>query len=149
MTADPFDLQRFVDAQARAYDSVLAELRRGRKTSHWIWFIFPQLAGLGRSPTAQRYGIGSLAEARAYLRHDVLGPRLRECAELVSRIEGRAIEAIFGWPDDLKVRSSVTLFARAAENTADRTLFRAVLDKYYGGEEDDATVDLLTRGPQH
>ncbi len=146
MTTDPFDLQRFVDAQARVYDSVVAELRSGRKRSHWIWFIFPQLAGLGRSPTAQRFGIGSLAEARAYLRHDVLGPRLRECARLVNEIDGRSIEAIFGWPDDLKVRSSVTLFARA---TDDNDVFRAVLDKYYGGEEDAATVDLLSRGSQH
>ena len=133
--ADPFDLQRFVDAQDRVYDTVLDELRGGRKRSHWIWFVFPQLRGLGRSPTAMRYGISSLDEARAYLAHDVLGPRLRECARLVAAIEGRSADEIFGWPDNLKVRSSMTLFARATDDNAD---FRAVLDKFYDGEEDPA-----------
>src|SRR5438270_5669586 len=104
--SDPFNLQRFVDAQARVYRTVVDELRAGRKRSHWIWFIFPQLAGLGSSPTAVRYAIGSLDEARAYLRHNMLGPRLRECTRLVTAVQGRSIEEIFGFPDDLKVRSS-------------------------------------------
>jgi uncharacterized protein (DUF1810 family) len=138
---DPFDLQRFVDAQSRVYDTVVAELGDGRKRTHWIWFIFPQLAGLGRSPTAARYAIASLAEARAYLRHPLLGPRLRECARLVNRVEGRTVDEIFGWPDNLKVRSSMTLFSHA---TADNGVFVALLDKFYGGQEDPATLDLLS-----
>jgi uncharacterized protein (DUF1810 family) len=137
---DPYDLQRFVDAQSRVYDTVVAELRGGRKRSHWIWFIFPQIAGLGRSPTAARYAISSLAEARAYLDHPVLGPRLRECTQLVNEIEGRSVDDIFGWPDDLKVRSSMTLFARATDDNAE---FRALLDKFYGGREDEATLARL------
>ncbi|HZQ33924.1 MAG TPA: DUF1810 domain-containing protein [Mycobacterium sp.] len=137
---DPFDLQRFVDAQAGVYDTVVAELRAGAKRSHWIWFIFPQLAGLGRSPTAARFAISSLAEAQAYLRHDVLGARLHECTRLVAAMEGRSVSEIFGWPDDLKVRSSMTLFAHAATDDTD---FVAVLDKFYGGEQDPATLALL------
>jgi uncharacterized protein (DUF1810 family) len=137
----PYDLQRFVDAQDRVYDIVLDELRGGRKRSHWIWFVFPQLRALGRSPTALQYGIDSLDEARAYLAHETLGSRLRECARLVAAIDGRSVEAIFGFPDDLKVRSSMTLFARATDENAD---FRAVLDKFYGGDEDPLTVELLT-----
>lgn len=139
---DPFDLRRFVDAQDRVYDAVLAELHAGAKRSHWIWFVFPQLRGLGRSQTAARFGIASLAEARAYLAHPVLGPRLRECTRLVNAIDGRSAEEIFGWPDNLKVRSSMTLFARAAghEDSAD---FRVVLEKFYGGQDDPATVELL------
>jgi uncharacterized protein (DUF1810 family) len=140
--ADQFDLQRFVDAQDRVYDTVLDELRGGRKRSHWIWFVFPQLRGLGRSPTALHYGISSLEEARAYLAHDVLGPRLRECARLVAAIDDRSAADIFGFPDDLKVRSSMTLFARATEDNAD---FMAVLDKFYNGEEDLVTVERLAR----
>lgn len=140
--ADPFDLQRFVDAQGRVYESVLDELRDGRKRSHWIWFVFPQLQGLGRSPTAIRYGITSLAEASAYLNHVVLGPRLRECARLVARIDGSSADEIFGWPDNLKVCSSMTLFARATE---DNTEFREVLDKFYDGVEDSFTVEQLAR----
>jgi len=138
--ADPFDLQRFVDAQDRVYDTVLSELRGGRKRSHWIWFVFPQLRGLGRSGTAEHYGISSLDEARAYLAHPVLGHRLRECTGLVAAIDGRSVDEIFGWPDNLKVRSSMTLFAHA---TDDNSGFRAVLDKFYDGEEDPATVELL------
>jgi uncharacterized protein (DUF1810 family) len=138
--ADPFDLRRFVDAQARAYDNVLAELRNGAKRSHWIWFVFPQLRGLGRSNTAQRYGISSLDEARAYLAHPLLGARLRECTALVAAINGRSVDEIFGWPDNLKVRSSMTLFAHATDDNAG---FREVLDKFYDGEEDPATVELL------
>jgi uncharacterized protein (DUF1810 family) len=143
--ADRFDLQRFVDAQAPVYDTVLDELRNGRKRSHWIWFIFPQLQGLGRSPTAVRFGIASLAEARAYLAHRLLGSRLRECTRLVAGIEGKSAHDLFGWPDDMKVRSSMTLFARAADDPALVAEFRAVLDKFYDGVEDPLTVDLLDR----
>lgn len=140
-----FDLQRFVDAQAPVYERVLAELRAGTKRSHWIWFIFPQLRGLGRSPTAQRFGISSLAEAQAYLEHPVLGPRLRECARLVNRIDGSSVDEIFGWPDNLKVRSSMTLFKSA---TSDNAEFVGVLEKFYGGEEDLTTLELLGERPQ-
>lgn len=139
--ADPFDLARFVDAQAPVYDRVVGELRDGRKRSHWMWFVFPQLRGLGSSPMAARYGIASLDEARAYLRHDVLGPRLRECTRLVNEVQGRSVAQIFGSPDDLKLRSSMTLFARATDDNGD---FVALLDKYYDGGEDPATVDRLT-----
>ena len=137
---DPFDLQRFVDAQDRVYDDVLAELRAGAKRSHWIWFIFPQLEALGSSSTAKRFGIASLAEAQAYLAHPVLGSRLRECTQLVLDIDGRSVDDIFGWPDNLKVRSSMTLFAHATDDNAD---FTAVLDKFYGGEQDPRTLELL------
>jgi uncharacterized protein (DUF1810 family) len=138
---DPFDLRRFVDAQARVYDTVLGELRDGRKRSHWMWFVFPQLRGLGSSPTAVRFSISSIDEARAYLVHELLGPRLRECVGLVAGIDGRTAEEIFGWPDDMKLRSSMTLFARAADDNAD---FIAVLEKYYGGREDPATLARLS-----
>jgi uncharacterized protein (DUF1810 family) len=141
--ADPFDLRRFVDAQDRVYDTVLAELRAGAKRSHWIWFVFPQLRGLGRSATAQHYGISSLDEARAYLTHPVLGQRLRECARLIADIDGRSADDIFGFPDNVKVRSSMTLFSRATDDAAD---FRAVLDKFYDGVGDPATVQLLSTG---
>lgn len=137
---DPFDLQRFVDAQAGVYHTVVEELRAGRKRSHWIWFIFPQIAGLGRSPTAERYAIASLEEARAYVDHEVLGPRLRECTQLVNRITGRSIGEVFGTPDDLKVRSSMTLFAHATDDNAD---FVELLDKYYDGDEDPLTLERL------
>jgi len=139
--ADRYDLQRFVDAQEHVYDTVLDELRSGRKRSHWIWFVFPQLRGLGHSPTAVHFGISSLDEARAYLAHPVLGPRLRECARLVACIDSRSADEIFGWPDNLKVRSSMTLFARATDDDSE---FRAVLDKFYTGEEDPATVERLS-----
>lgn len=139
---DPFDLNRFVDAQRPVYDDVLDELRAGRKRSHWMWFVFPQLRGLGGSPTAVRYGIASLEEARAYLRHELLGPRLHECARLVTAVQGRSAGQIFGSPDDLKLRSSMTLFARATEDNAD---FVAVLDKYYGGRQDELTLERLGR----
>ncbi len=143
--ANSFNLQRFVDAQASVYDTVVAELRAGAKRSHWIWFIFPQLEGLGRSPVAARFAISSLAEARAYLDHDVLGPRLRECARLVNAIADRSVDDIFGWPDNLKVRSSMTLFARATDDNAE---FVTLLDTFYGGEEDPATVARLGERPQ-
>lgn len=141
VTDDLYDLQRYVDAQENVYRTVVEELTAGRKRSHWMWFVFPQLRGLGSSPTAIRYGIGSIDEARAYLAHQVLGPRLRECARLVAAIDGRSAEDAFGWPDDLKLRSSMTLFSHAA---ADNDDFVAVLEKFYGGEEDPATVERLT-----
>jgi uncharacterized protein (DUF1810 family) len=141
MTDDPYDLRRFVEAQAGVYDTVIDELASGRKRSHWMWFVFPQVRGLGSSPTAVRFGISSADEARAYLEHELLGPRLRECATLVARIDGRSAEEIFGRPDDMKLRSSMTLFARATEDNAD---FVAVLDKFYGGEEDPATLARLS-----
>jgi uncharacterized protein (DUF1810 family) len=140
VTDDPYDLQRFVDAQEHIYSTVTAELAAGRKRSHWMWFVFPQLRGLGSSPTAVRFGISSADEARAYLAHDLLGSRLRECARLVARIDGRSVRDVFGWPDDMKLRSSMTLFAHAAGDNAD---FVAVLDKFYGGEEDPATLARL------
>ena len=137
---DPFDLQRFVDAQDRVYGRVLAELRAGAKRSHWIWFIFPQLRGLGSGSTAEFFGIESLAEAGAYLADPVLGPRLRECTRLVASIEGRSVDEIFGWPDNLKVRSSMTLFALAADDNDD---FLAGLEKFYGGQQDPGTLELI------
>ncbi|WP_437675823.1 DUF1810 domain-containing protein [Sorangium sp. So ce131] len=137
---DPYNLQRFVDAQAPVYDHVLAELRRGHKTSHWMWFIFPQMQGLGHSPMARRYGITSKAEAEAYLQHPTLGPRLLECTRLVNQIEGCSLYDIFDSPDDMKFCSSMTLFARAAP---DNETFRAALDKYCGGEPDPRTLALL------
>ncbi len=139
-TNDPYDLQRFVDAQERIYDTAIGELTEGRKRSHWMWFVFPQLRGLGSSPTAVRFGISSADEARAYLSHALLGSRLRECARLVAAIDGRSAGEVFGSPDDLKLRSSMTLFARATNDNAD---FVSVLEKFYDGEEDPATVALL------
>jgi uncharacterized protein (DUF1810 family) len=138
--SDPFNLRRFVEAQERIYPTVVDELRAGRKRSHWIWFIFPQLAGLGSSPTAAHYAITSLDEARAYLGHDVLGARLRECTRLVNAVQGRSIGEIFGSPDDLKVRSSMTLFAHATDDNDD---FVQLLQHYYDGEEDPLTVARL------
>ena len=137
---DQFGLQRFVDAQARNYAEALAELRRGRKTSHWMWYVFPQVAGLGSSAMARTYAIGSLAEARAYLAHPVLGPRLREVVAAVLAVQGRTAHEIFGGPDDLKLRSSLTLFARAAP---DEPLFRQALDQYFAGEPDARTLERL------
>ncbi|WP_059019165.1 DUF1810 domain-containing protein [Mycobacterium sp. M26] len=137
---DPFDLQRFVDAQGGAYERAVAELRAGAKRSHWIWYVFPQLKGLGSSSTATFYGISSLAEAQAYLAHPVLGRRLRDCARIVAGLRGRSASDIFGWPDDMKVRSSMTLFANATEDNAD---FLSVLDTLYGGEQDARTLALL------
>src|SRR3954453_19609355 len=112
--SDPHDLHRFVLAQEGVYDAAVSELRAGRKTSHWMWFVFPQIAGLGRSPTAQRYAIGSLAEAQAYLAHPVLGGRLRECTRVLTKLDETRAEAVFGSVDAMKLRSSMTLFARAA-----------------------------------
>lgn len=137
---DPFDLQRFVDAQDSVYYQVRAELEQGHKRSHWMWFVFPQIAGLGTSPMARRYALGSLAEAQAYLRHPILGPRLVECAALVQQVEGRTIHQIFGSPDDMKFRSSMTLFAQAAP---DQPVFQAALEKYFAGQLDPLTLDRL------
>lgn len=145
MAGDPFDLQRFVTAQDAVMNAVRDELARGRKRSHWMWFVFPQLKGLGMSSTARHYGIASLEEAKAYLAHPVLGARLRECCELllapgVGRDDQTAHD-IFGSPDDLKLRSCLTLFDRAAAPGDD--LFRRALDRYYGGEPDPRTLALL------
>jgi len=136
---DPFDLERFVDAQAPVYASVVAELRRGRKQSHWMWFIFPQFAGLGFSAMAQRFAIRSREEAVAYLGHGVLGPRLRECTALVNAVEGRTIHDILGSPDDLKFHSSMTLFAAVSSEPQ----FAASITKFYGGTPDQKTLALL------
>lgn len=138
--ADPFNLERFVSAQAAVYPQVLVELRAGEKRGHWIWFIFPQMKGLGHSSQSEFYGIGSLEEAMAYLRHPVLGPRLTECARLVNLVENRPIQRILGYPDDLKFCSSMTLFARAA---ADAAVFNEALKKYFGGEGDPLTLAPL------
>lgn len=140
---DPFDLSRFTKAQEGIYDSVLAELKSGRKRTHWIWFIFPQFAGLGHSPTSQHYAIKSIEEARQYLKHPVLGARLPECAKAVLAVEGRSVSEIFGYPDDLKLKSSMTLFASVAEDP--HSVFIRVLEKYFQGEQDDRTLQLLER----
>jgi uncharacterized protein (DUF1810 family) len=139
---DPHDLARFVTAQDahRTYDAATAELRRGRKTSHWMWFVFPQIAGLGFSPTAQRYAITSLDEARAYLAHPVLGPRLTEAAGIVAATEGRSVEQIFGEIDAMKLRSSITLFLRAAP---EEPVFGQVLGRFFDGLPDPATDRLI------
>ncbi|MCR5878585.1 DUF1810 domain-containing protein [Phenylobacterium sp. J367] len=137
--SDPFDLQRFVDAQAGVYDQALGELRAAEKRSHWMWFVFPQLAALGRSPTAQHFGISGLEEARAYLAHPVLGPRLVACTAAVNGVQGRTAHEIFGSPDDLKFRSSMTLF-QAADPA--QPAFGEALARYYGGP-DAATLTLL------
>lgn len=134
---DPYDLQRFVDAQDPVYERVCDELRSGHKQSHWMWFVFPQIEGLGDSAMAQRYAMASLAEAEAYLQHPLLGERLRECTRLVNHVEGRSIQTIFGYPDYLKFRSSVTLFAHA---TPDNGEFVEALEKYFGGEADHQTL---------
>ena len=134
------DLERFVEAQAPVYEAALAELRNGRKTSHWMWFVFPQIAGLGRSSMSQRYAIASLEEARAYLAHPILGPRLRACAEAVLGAKAGSIEAVLGGIDATKLRSSMTLFHRAAPEDP---LFTAVLDRWYGGATDPATDAIL------
>jgi uncharacterized protein (DUF1810 family) len=136
---DPFDLERFMRAQNPVYDSVCAELRHGQKQGHWMWFIFPQLRGLGSSAMATKFGISSRQEADAYLSHPVLGPRLEECTRLVTLIEGRSIENIFGYPDDLKFRSSMTLFRIAA---ADNRIFNHALEKYFEGEADPLTLEM-------
>jgi uncharacterized protein (DUF1810 family) len=140
MTRDPYNFQRFLDAQPSMYHEVLAELRAGQKQSHWMWFIFPQIKGLGRSPTAVKFAINSRAEAQAYAEHPILGARLRECTQLVNAIENRPASQIFGYPDDLKFHSSMTLFAAAA---AEPAVFHRALLKYFAGELDTHTLAAL------
>lgn len=138
--SDSFNLQRFIDAQDPVFATVSAELAAGKKRSHWMWFVFPQIQGLGRSETARFYAISSVAEAQAYLDHAVLGERLRVLTGIVNALQGRSVEQIFGYPDDLKFHSSMTLFAHAA---CDKNPFEAALNAYFGGEPDHATIARL------
>ena len=140
MDVDRYILQRFVEAQNPVYQRVVTELREGRKRTHWMWFIFPQIRGLGESEIAQRFSIASLYEAEAYFEHPILGPRLRECTELVNAIQGCSIEGVFGHPDHLKFRSSMTLFAQAAPG---EKIFNEALDKYFAGSPDEFTISRL------
>jgi uncharacterized protein (DUF1810 family) len=140
---DVHNLQRFVDAQEPVYARVCAELRAGKKQSHWMWFIFPQIRGLGRSETARRFAISSLEEARAYLRHPILGDRLQECSWIVAALKGRSAAEIFGYPDDMKFRSSMTLFWQADPSCK---IFADCLDQYFGGQPDPETLALLPSG---
>jgi uncharacterized protein (DUF1810 family) len=139
---DPHDLERFVQAQAGTYDQALSEVRSGRKQSHWMWFVFPQLEGLGYSAMSKRYAIRSLGEARAYLNHPVLGARLREIADAALCIEGKSAREVFGSPDDVKLQSCATLFAHVSP---DKSVFHALLDRYFDGERSAQTMDLLVR----
>lgn len=139
---DTYDLQRFVEAQDSIYAEVVRELERGYKQSHWMWFIFPQIQGLGKSGTARKFSIGSLDEAREYLKHPVLGARLRECTRLVLAVEGRTSEQIFGAIDTLKFRSSMTLFLYATE---ENRIFQEALEKYFEGQGDRLTIDILQK----
>lgn len=138
---DPFELQRFVDVQETTYEQALSELRQGRKTSHWIWFVFPQMKGLGHSEMSQKYAISSLNEAKAYMGHPLLGPRLRECTAAVNCVNNTPIERIFPWGDHMKFRSSVTLFANA---TDDNKVFLNALKKYFDGRPDSKTLDFIS-----
>ncbi len=140
--SDPYDLTRFVEAHEHVYVTALAEIRSGRKRSHWMWYIFPQLAGMGLSSTSRRYSITNLEEAAAYLRHPVLGPRLMESAQAVLDASARSALEIFGSPDDLKLRSSATLFAHVSPPGS---VFERLLEQYFGGEPDDKTLRLLAR----
>jgi uncharacterized protein (DUF1810 family) len=137
---DPYDLQRFLDAQRESYLQAELELRAGRKDSHWMWYIFPQIKGLGASPMAQKYAIASLGEAKAYLGHSLLGHRLEECTKLVTAVQDRSIEDIFGYPDHLKFHSSMTLFAHAAN---DKQIYMEALRKYFRSEFDQQTIARL------
>jgi uncharacterized protein (DUF1810 family) len=137
---DTFNLERFVSAQDRVYQRVLSELRAGQKMSHWIWFIFPQVRGLGRSPISMAYAISSRDEARAYLQHPLLGPRLKECTQLLLQVEGRSALEIFGEPDDIKFRSSMTLFAQVSPEDE---IFQRALQKYFSGVPDRLTLERL------
>ena len=139
---DPYNLSRFVQAQEQTYDQALAELNAGRKRSHWMWYVFPQLDGLGSSPITKRYSIKSEAEARAYLDHPVLGQRLVDCAEAILRVEGKSAREILGSPDGLKLKSCATLFARVSPPGS---VFERILEKFYSGEPDAATLRLLAR----
>ena len=143
--ADPYDLERFVHAQKNDYEQALAEIRSGRKRSHWMWYIFPQYAGLGASAMSQRYAIKSLAEAEAYLRQPALGPRLFECAEAALAIQNRSAAEVFGSPDDMKLRSSATLFAAVSPAGS---VFERLLEKYFDGERDQRTLQLLRQGSE-
>jgi uncharacterized protein (DUF1810 family) len=140
LTSDPHDLARFVLAQQGTYERALAEIASGTKRSHWMWYVFPQIAGLGVSATSRKFAIKSLAEARAYLRHEILGPRLVACAEAALAVEGRSARQVFGSTDELKLRSSATLFAQVAPAGS---VFHRLLDKYFGGDADDATLQIL------
>lgn len=139
---DVYNLHRFLTAQSPTYDTVLAELRGGRKSSHWMWFIFPQIAGLGHSAMAQQFAVGSFDEAKAYLQHPILGPRLRGCTQLAVDVNGRSAEEIFGYPDYLKFRSCMTLFLTAA---TDNALFKSALLKYFDGKPDQVPLDILAQ----
>lgn len=140
---DPFGLDRFTAAQERVYGTVLSELRSGQKRSHWMWFIFPQVVGLGHSLTSVHYSMKSVAEARAYLEHPVLGARLVECSKTLLDVEGRSASAIFGYPDDMKLKSSMTLFASVAEDPC--SVFVQVLEKYFKGQRDSSTLEIIKR----
>jgi len=140
MEEDPFNLQRFVHAQVSTYATALSELRAGGKRSHWIWYIFPQVEGLGFSAMSKRYAIVDVDEAKAYLAHPVLGPRLSECADAVLSVQGRSARQIMGSPDDMKLHSSMTLFAHVSD---EGRVFHQVLDKYFDGAEDEATLRLI------
>jgi uncharacterized protein (DUF1810 family) len=141
---DPYELIRFVQAQAESYEQALCELRSGRKRSHWMWYVFPQFAGLGSSPTSRRFAIKSMAEAEAYLRHPLLGPRLAECGEAVMDVNGRSAYGIFGSPDDAKLRSCATLFAQISDPGS---VFERLLSKYFEGLPDQQTLDLIGSSP--
>ena len=143
-STDPFDLNRFISAQEGVYNGVLSELKAGHKRTHWMWYIFPQIDGLAYSSMSKHYAIKSLAEAQSYLDHPVLGKRLRECAETILALEGRSASEIFGSPDDLKLKSSLTLFASVPDA---EPIFAAALDKYYHGERDSKTLKLLEMMP--
>ena len=142
---DPYNLGRFVQAQEQNYDQALAEIKRGRKQSHWMWYIFPQFDGLGFSATSRRYSIKSRAEAEAYLSHPLLGPRLIECAEAILAVEGRSAFEIFGSPDDMKLRSCATLFASVSPPGS---VYEKLLDKFFRGERDSKTLSLLRAAPR-
>jgi uncharacterized protein (DUF1810 family) len=137
---DPYDLARFVEAQERDYGHALAEITAGRKRSHWMWYVFPQFEGLGSSPTSRHFAIKSLDEAKAYLAHPVLGPRLVACAKTALEVEGRTAYEIFGSPDDVKLRSSATLFAAV---TPAASVFHRLIDKYFDGQQDERTIELM------
>jgi len=140
MPVDPHNLTRFLQAQGPVYEQALAEIRAGRKRSHWMWYVFPQFKGLGNSPTSIHYAIGSIEEAQAYLAHPILGARLVECAEAALQIDGRSALEVFGSPDDMKLRSSATLFAAMSP---DGSVFHRIIDKYFTGEQDVRTVELM------
>ena len=140
---DPFDLERFVRGQESDYEQALGEINSGRKRSHWMWYVFPQCAGLGLSPTSRHYAIGSLDEARAYLAHPILGPRLIACAEATLKVNDRSAHDIFGSPDDMKLRSSATLFSLVS---AGDSVFHRVLEKYFDGARDQRTIELVVGG---